>query len=92
MEGDTTVRRIKDHRGAAQSPRPPQYNNGESWTTRRRKEEEEEKPEVLLLLREGPGASLVAGFLLVLWLLVHMSLRQLVLGSSTGDFNALRAR
>ncbi|KAG7264507.1 hypothetical protein CRUP_020645, partial [Coryphaenoides rupestris] len=102
MESDTTVRRIKDYSGAAQSRRPT-YNNGETRRRKEDEEDEEEKQEVkveqqekqevlLLLLREGPGASLVSGFLLLLWLLVHMSLQQLVLGSDTGDFNAVRAR
>lgn len=44
------------------------------------------------MLRERPGASLVAGFLALLWVLVHLSLRQLVVGTATGEFNAVRAR
>ncbi|KAK0133178.1 Endoplasmic reticulum metallopeptidase 1 [Merluccius polli] len=53
------------------------------------------KPEVSALLpplREELAASSVCVFLLALWALVHLSLQQLVVGRSTGEFNAVRAR
>lgn len=44
------------------------------------------------LLSEGVATVVVTAFILVLWGLVHLSLQQLVIGRSTGEFNAVRAR
>ncbi|KAM6985504.1 endoplasmic reticulum metallopeptidase 1-like isoform 1-T1 [Aplochiton taeniatus] len=90
MESDTTIRRIKSYGTQNNVSRgnndvPDQWNNGCS--------DQKRKPEVsLYLLREGIAASLVFVFILVLWGLVHLSLQQLVIGRSTGEFNAVRAR
>ncbi|KAM9307327.1 endoplasmic reticulum metallopeptidase 1 [Pholidichthys leucotaenia] len=92
MESDTTVRRIKPfgtQRYVAQDGNgaPDRCgDNGFSGDPKR-------KPEVrLYLLREGVAAFLVSVFIWVLWGLVHLSLQQLVIGTPTGEFNALRAR
>lgn len=92
MESDTTVRRIKAFGTHTFAPADKERSrqrcgdNGYSGDPKR-------KPEVSLdLLREGPAASLVSVFILVLWGLVHLSLQQLVIGKPTGDFNAVRAR
>ncbi|XP_076020140.1 endoplasmic reticulum metallopeptidase 1 [Genypterus blacodes] len=92
MESDTTIRRIKafgsQHYGAQGNDdcRDQCANNGYSSDPKR-------KPEVrLCVLREAVAASLVCVFILVLWGLVHLSLQLLVIGRSTGEFNALRAR
>ncbi|KAM8827755.1 endoplasmic reticulum metallopeptidase 1 isoform 1-T1 [Spinachia spinachia] len=92
MESDTTVRRIKPF-GTPSYPaedndgsRGRCADNGNSGDPKR-------KPEVsLYLLREGPAASLLCVFILVLWGLVQLSLQQLVIGKPTGEFNAVRAR
>ena len=92
MESDTTIRRLK---GLGTPNSVSQVNNvsrsshgGNGYNSDPKK-----KPEVnLFLLREGVGASLVLVFILVLWVLVHLSLQQLVIGKSTGEFNAVRAR
>lgn len=92
MESDTTIRRIKafgtqNNVSQANDDRRDQCgNNGYTGDPKR-------KPEVsLYLLREGVAACLVFVFILVLWGLVHLSLQQLVIGKSTGEFNAVRAR
>ncbi|XP_068609167.1 endoplasmic reticulum metallopeptidase 1 [Brachionichthys hirsutus] len=92
MESDTAVRRIKapvtpnDAALDTSGSRDWSGNNGYRSGTKR-------KPEVSLdLLREGLTACLVSVFILGLWGLVHLSLRQLVIGKPSGDFNALRAR
>ncbi|XP_056444517.1 endoplasmic reticulum metallopeptidase 1 [Gadus chalcogrammus] len=92
MESDTTIRRLK---GLGTPNSVSQVNNvsrsshgGNGYNSDPKK-----KPEVnLFLLREGVGASLVFVFILVLWVLVHLSLQQLVIGKSSGEFNAVRAR
>uniref|UniRef100_A0A3P9HE06 Endoplasmic reticulum metallopeptidase 1 n=1 Tax=Oryzias latipes TaxID=8090 RepID=A0A3P9HE06_ORYLA len=91
MESDTAVRRIKPlgTRYAAHDNSEIQdccEDNGYRSDPKR-------KPEVsLYLLREGLTACLVSGFILGLWGVVHLSLQQLVIGKSTGEFNAARAR
>ncbi|KAM3874110.1 endoplasmic reticulum metallopeptidase 1 [Diretmus argenteus] len=91
MESDTTIRRVKafgtTHNNVENNDSRDQYgNNGCNRDPKR-------KPEVsLYLLREGVAASLVVVFILVLWGLVQVSLQQLVIGKSTGEFNAVRAR
>ncbi|CAL9683376.1 unnamed protein product [Knipowitschia caucasica] len=88
MESDTTIRRIKPF-GTNSHLNPEDSglsDNGFSGDPK-------SKPEVrLFLLREGLAASLVCLFILVLWGLVHLSLQQLVIGKSSGEFNAIRAR
>ncbi|XP_046900722.1 endoplasmic reticulum metallopeptidase 1-like [Hypomesus transpacificus] len=91
MESDTTIRRIKPYgtqTNVLQEQKDSQGqcgNNGCSDLKR--------KPDVnLYLLREGVAAFLVVVFIFVLWGLVQLSLQQLVIGRSTGEFNAVRAR
>ncbi|XP_053709473.1 endoplasmic reticulum metallopeptidase 1-like [Synchiropus splendidus] len=93
MDADTAVRRLKPlqnlHGYPEQDDGGTRYrceNNGYNGDPKR-------KPEVrLYLLREGLAATVVTVFILVLWGLVHVSLRHLVIGKSTGEFNAVRAR
>lgn len=91
MESDTTVRRIKLHTIQNNKSKDSKYtydrhdNNGYG--------DIDKKSEVnSYLLSEGVAAALVVAFILVLWGLVHLSLQQLVIGRSTGEFNAVRAR
>lgn len=87
MESDTTIRRIKNS-GAHANNESRSSHGGNGY-----RGEPKKKPEVnLFLLREALGASLVFVFILVLWALVQLSLQQLVVGKSTGEFNAVRAR
>ncbi|XP_055036290.2 endoplasmic reticulum metallopeptidase 1 [Misgurnus anguillicaudatus] len=88
MERDCTVRRTK----ALQNHQIPQDgsrgHNGLESAVRKRKQ----KPEVSAqLLAEGSSVLLVLGFVCLLWVLVLISLQQLVIRSS-GEFNAIRAR
>ncbi|KAG7477051.1 hypothetical protein MATL_G00089410 [Megalops atlanticus] len=91
MESDTTIRRIKAYgtqNNVSQRDKDAlqQYGNNGCGEVKK-------KPEVsLYLLSEGIGVVLVAVFMLLLWGLVHLSLQQLVIGKSTGEFNAIRAR
>ncbi|KAM4634232.1 endoplasmic reticulum metallopeptidase 1 [Polymixia lowei] len=92
MESDTTIRRIK----AIGTQNSVLRGNNDSWSQygdNGYSGDPKKKPEVSLhSLREGVAASLVFVFILVLWGLVHLSLQQLVIGKSTGEFNAVRAR
>ncbi|XP_041916511.1 endoplasmic reticulum metallopeptidase 1 isoform X2 [Alosa sapidissima] len=91
MESDTTVRRIKLH--AIQNDIPEDSSYAHNRHDKYGYGDIEKKSEInSYLLREGVAAVLVVAFILVLWGLVHLSLQQLVLGRSTGEFNALRAR
>ncbi|KAL2099603.1 hypothetical protein ACEWY4_003997 [Coilia grayii] len=91
MESDTTVRRIKLHN--KQNNVSTHANYAHYGQDRNGYGDIEKKSGVnSYLLREGVAAVLVVAFILVLWGLVHLSLQQLVLGRSTGEFNALRAR
>ncbi|XP_076141008.1 endoplasmic reticulum metallopeptidase 1 isoform X2 [Alosa pseudoharengus] len=91
MESDTTVRRIKLH--TIQNDIFKDSNYAHNRHDKNGYGDIEKKSEVnSYLLREGVAALLVVAFILVLWGLVHLSLQQLVLGRSTGEFNALRAR
>uniref|UniRef100_A0A9J7ZUH9 Endoplasmic reticulum metallopeptidase 1 n=1 Tax=Cyprinus carpio carpio TaxID=630221 RepID=A0A9J7ZUH9_CYPCA len=87
MERDSTVRRIR----AQQNQQKQQDCSDEAVALnglRRRKH----KPEASAgLLGESSAVLLLLGFVCLLWLLVLLSLRQLVI-SSPGLFNALRAR
>lgn len=91
MESDTAVRRIKhfgthNYVAVNDGSRGRCGNNSYNGDPKR-------KPEVkLYLLREGLAASLVSVFILVLWGLVHFSLQQLIIGTPSGEFNAMRAR
>lgn len=92
MDSDTTIRRIKPFVTHNYAP-DDNGGLGERCGNNGYGGEPERKPEVsLYLLREGLAASVVSVFILVLWVLVHLSLQQLVIGKPTGDFNALTAR
>lgn len=92
MDNDKTVRRIKSfgtHNYTVQDNDGSRHRRGFNGFS----EDPKRKPEVsLYLLREGLGAFLVIVFILVLWGLVHLSLRQLVIGKPTGEFSPVRAR
>lgn len=91
MESDTTVRRIKLHN--KQNNVSTEGNYAHYGQDRNGYTDTDKKSEVnSYLLREGVAAVLVVSFIFVLWGLVHLSLQQLVLGRSTGEFNAVRAR
>lgn len=91
MERDCTVRRSKafqNHQNPQDGPSGLNGLNGLEPAGRKRKQ----KPEVSAqLLSEGTGGLLVLGFVCLLWVLVLISLQQLVIRSS-GEFNAIRAR
>ncbi|XP_010891145.2 endoplasmic reticulum metallopeptidase 1 [Esox lucius] len=89
MESDTAIRRIKSY-----WKQNNEINNGsKDQSGSNGCSEVKKKPEVNLnLLHEGVGVALVTVFIVVLWGLVHLSLQQLVIGKSTGEFNAVRAR
>ncbi|MGH0151082.1 UNVERIFIED_CONTAM: hypothetical protein FKN15_052637 [Acipenser sinensis] len=98
MESDTAVRRNRGYR-AANNPSDRDENSGAKSLDSDQKtdssscsDEIKKKPVSLSLLEESNGAVLLVFFLLALWGLVHLSLRQLVVGASTGEFNAVRAR
>ncbi|XP_078127461.1 endoplasmic reticulum metallopeptidase 1 [Sander vitreus] len=92
MESDTTVRRIKPF-GSQNYVAQDNDGSRDRWEDNGYSGDPKRKPEVsIYLLREGLAASLVSVFILVLWGLVHLSLQQLVIGNSTGEFNAGRAR
>ncbi|XP_038844716.1 endoplasmic reticulum metallopeptidase 1-like [Salvelinus namaycush] len=92
MERDTTIRRIKSLYGT-QNNVSENKNDSQDQRGINGCSEVKKKPEVsLYLLHEGVGVALVTVFILVLWGVVHLSLQQLVIGKSTGEFNAIRAR
>ncbi|CAB1352075.1 unnamed protein product [Coregonus sp. 'balchen'] len=92
MESDTTIRRIKAIYGK-QNNASEKKNDSQDQCGINGCSEVKKKPEVsLYLLHEGVGVALVTVFILVLWGVVHLSLQQLVIGKSTGEFNAVRAR
>lgn len=92
MERDTTIRRIKSLYGT-QNNVSENKNDSQDQRGINGCSEVKKKPEVnLYLLHEGVGVTLVTVFILVLWGVVHLSLQQLVIGKSTGEFNAIRAR
>nr|XP_046160949.1 endoplasmic reticulum metallopeptidase 1 [Oncorhynchus gorbuscha] len=92
MEKDTTIRRIKSLYGT-QNNVSENKNDSQDQCGINGCSEVKKKPEVsLYLLHEGVGVALVTVFILVLWGVVHLSLQQLVIGKSTGEFNAIRAR
>uniref|UniRef100_A0A8C8H5K7 Endoplasmic reticulum metallopeptidase 1 n=1 Tax=Oncorhynchus tshawytscha TaxID=74940 RepID=A0A8C8H5K7_ONCTS len=92
MEKDTTIRRIKSLHGR-QNNVSENKNDSQDQCGINGCSEVKKKPEVsLYLLHEGVGVALVTVFILVLWGVVHLSLQQLVIGKSTGEFNAIRAR
>ncbi|KAJ7986872.1 hypothetical protein DPEC_G00332910 [Dallia pectoralis] len=89
MESDTTIRRIKSY--GKQNYERNCASKDQSSTNGCN--EVKKKPDVsLYLLHEGVGVALVTVFIVALWGLVHLSLQQLVIGKSTGEFNAVRAR
>ncbi|XP_045923098.1 endoplasmic reticulum metallopeptidase 1-like [Micropterus dolomieu] len=91
MESNTTVRR-KIIKPTETHIYIAEVNDGHEGRCRDNCDQKE-KPEVkLYLLSEGLAASLVSVFILVLWGLVHFSLQQLIIGTPSGEFNAVRAR
>ncbi|XP_043090301.1 endoplasmic reticulum metallopeptidase 1 isoform X3 [Puntigrus tetrazona] len=88
MERDTTVRRIRPQQNQNQTGPDCGDEAAAPNGLRRRKP----KPEVSSgLLRESSAALLLLGFVVLLWVLVLLSLQQLII-SSPGLFNAPRAR
>lgn len=90
MDRDYTVRRIRAQQNQNQQQIQPDFRDEAAALNglRRRKL----KPEVSAgLLGESSAALLLLGFVILLWLLVLLSLQQLII-SSPGHFNALRAR
>ncbi|XP_039615500.1 endoplasmic reticulum metallopeptidase 1-like isoform X1 [Polypterus senegalus] len=91
MENDTTVRRIRgaavdpgvdgDSRSQEDEDHRPRRNG--PWSIQRRSER---------LLEESSVMACLLVFLFILWCLIQFSVRQLIVGSSTGEFNAGRAR
>uniref|UniRef100_A0A671QTV8 Endoplasmic reticulum metallopeptidase 1 n=1 Tax=Sinocyclocheilus anshuiensis TaxID=1608454 RepID=A0A671QTV8_9TELE len=87
MERDSTVRRIR-----AQQKQQKQPDCGEEAAALNGLRRRKHKPEVSAgLLGESSAVLLLLGFVCLLWLLVLLSLQQLII-SSPGLFNALRAR
>ncbi|KAB5549202.1 hypothetical protein PHYPO_G00064680 [Pangasianodon hypophthalmus] len=88
MEGDTAVRRLKS------SLNNVSFEN--SGTLKRREgsscEDRKKKHQGSFVLSEGVACALVLLFICALWGSVHWSLKQLVIGKPTGEFNASRAR
>lgn len=86
MESDTAVRRVKSSLNSV--------SNANSVTAERLEgcEDGKKKHGGAFALTEGCACALVLVFLCALWLSVHWSLKQLVIGKPTGDFNATRAR
>ncbi|XP_053333817.1 endoplasmic reticulum metallopeptidase 1-like [Clarias gariepinus] len=88
MEADTAVRRLKSSLN--------NVSHENSGTAKRREgsgcEEEKKNHQGAFVLSEGVACALVLVFICALWLSVHWSLKQLVIGQSTGEFNATRAR
>uniref|UniRef100_A0A673GXQ5 Endoplasmic reticulum metallopeptidase 1 n=1 Tax=Sinocyclocheilus rhinocerous TaxID=307959 RepID=A0A673GXQ5_9TELE len=87
MERDSTVRRIR-----AQQNQQKQPDCGDEAAALNGLRSRKHKPEVSAgLLGESSAVLLLLGFVCLLWLLVLLSLQQLII-SSPGLFNALRAR
>ncbi|MCJ8741119.1 hypothetical protein PDJAM_G00067050 [Pangasius djambal] len=88
MEGDIAVRRLKSSLNNVSSE-----NNG---TPKRREgsscEDRKKKHQSSFVLSEGVACALVLLFICALWVSVQWSLKQLVIGKPTGEFNASRAR
>lgn len=89
MEGDTAVRRIKSSQN--------NVSHENSGTLRRREgngceDARKKKQDGSFVLSEGVACALVIVFICALWVSVHWSLKQLVIGKRTGEFNATRAR
>ncbi|XP_076836618.1 endoplasmic reticulum metallopeptidase 1-like isoform X2 [Brachyhypopomus gauderio] len=85
MESDTTIRRIKLF-GSQNINIQDQRGNNSCGNVKK-------KPELrLFLISEGVVFVLLVVFISALWALVHLSTQQLLVGKSTGEFNAVRAR
>ncbi|XP_035377303.1 endoplasmic reticulum metallopeptidase 1-like [Electrophorus electricus] len=85
MESDTTVRRKSSALQKSGDIPDRRGNNGRGSGKK--------KPEVsLFLLSEGVAFVLLLVFIGLLCGLVRLSLQQLLIGKSTGEFNAVRAR
>lgn len=89
MESDTAVRRLKSllNNSSHENSGTPVRLKGSSYEHARKK-----KHEGTFVLNEGVACALVVVFVCALWVSVHWSLKQLVIGKPTGEFNATRAR
>lgn len=88
MEGDTAVRRLKSslNNVSCENSGTPRRREGSGCEDRKKKHEGS------FGLSEGFACALVLVFICALWVSVHWSLKQLVIGKPTGEFNATRAR
>lgn len=87
MEGDTAVRRLKsslNNVSCENSGAPKREGSG--------CEDGKKKHGGSFVLSEGVACALVLLFIFALWGSMHWSVKQLVTGKPTGDFNATRAR
>ncbi|TSK72062.1 Endoplasmic reticulum metallopeptidase 1 [Bagarius yarrelli] len=88
MEADTAVRRLKS------SLNNVSHANNDNSKSRERGGcgDRKKKHESFFVLSEGAACALVIVFLCALWVSVHWSLKQLVIGKPSDEFNATRAR
>ncbi|KAF4099004.1 endoplasmic reticulum metallopeptidase 1 isoform X2 [Onychostoma macrolepis] len=89
MDRDSTVRRIRAQQYQNQQQIQLDFRDEAAALNGLRKRKL--KPEVSGLLGESSAVLLLLGFVILLWVLVLLSLQQLII-SSPGHFNALRAR
>ncbi|XP_067278850.1 endoplasmic reticulum metallopeptidase 1 [Pseudorasbora parva] len=90
MERDSTVRRIRAQQNQHQ---PDRSDEAAAVNGFRSRDFRKPKPEASAqLLHESSAAVLVVGFVCVLWVLVLISVHQLIISGSSGHFNAVRAR
>jgi len=90
MERDSTVRRIRAQQNQNQEN---QQNIRDEVNAMNGFRSRKHKPEVSAqLLSETSAVVLMLGFVCVLWVLVLVSVQQLVISRSTGQFNSVRAR
>lgn len=89
MDGDTAVRRLKAslNNASRENSGTPERREGNGCEDAGKK-----KHEGSFVLGEGVACALVLVFICALWVSVHWSLKQLVIGKATGEFNATRAR
>ncbi|XP_076836820.1 endoplasmic reticulum metallopeptidase 1 [Brachyhypopomus gauderio] len=89
MESDTTIRRNTPRSSCA----PQKNSNFQDQRGDNSRGNVKKKPELgLFLIGEGVVFVLLVVFISALWALVHLSTQQLLVGKSTGEFNAVRAR
>ncbi|CAM4663254.1 unnamed protein product [Leuciscus chuanchicus] len=90
MERDSTVRRIRAQQNQNQQNQEHSRDEANAMNGFRSRKH---KPEVSAqLLSETSAVVLMLGFVCVLWVLVLISVQQLVISRSTGQFNSVRAR